>query len=93
MPQEAFKPARRQKVLGGSQTIEFSVDGGKGIRLSDASGENWAGFEDRDDRSLFGGRLQIMIRLHVRLPAIVRISPWRLTFPSSSLDVCHGNQR
>jgi len=43
------------------------VNGKEGIRLSNASKGNWAGFEGGDDRSMFGGdRLQIMARLHVR---------------------------
>ena len=94
MPQKTFKPARQQKELGGPQIIEFFVHGGIGIRLSDASEGNWAGFGGRDDRFLFGDdRLQIMIRLHVRLPAIIRTSPGWLTFPVSLLGVCHGSQR
>ena len=77
VPQETFRPARQQKVPGGSQIIEFSVYGGEGIRLSDALGENWAGFGGRDDRSLFGDdRLQIMVRLHVRPSATIFTSPW-----------------
>ena len=76
VPQEAFKPARHQRSLWDPQVIEFYVHGEKGIRLSDASGGNWAGFEGRDDRSLFGDeRLQIIARLHVRLPTIVHVSP------------------
>jgi hypothetical protein len=74
--QETYKPARQQKELVGRQTIEFSVFGKEGIRLSDALEGNWVGFEGRDDRSLFGDdRLQIMIRLHVRLPATVFTLP------------------
>ena len=76
VPQETFKAARQQKERWDPQVIEFSVYGKKGIRLSDASEENWAGLEGRDDRSLFGeGRNQIMVRLHVRLPTIVHTSP------------------
>lgn len=68
MPQETYKTARKQRELGGSQVIEFYVYGERGIRLSDALGQNWAGFEGRDDRSLFDDdRVQIMIRLHVSL--------------------------
>ena len=67
VPQEPYRIARRQRDLGGSQTIEFSVYGERGIRLSDALEENWLGLELRDDRSMFGDdRVQIMIRLHVR---------------------------
>jgi hypothetical protein len=56
--------------FAGSDIIEFVVGGEEGIRLSDASEGNWTDFEDRDDRSLFEeDRLQIIIRLHVRLPA------------------------
>ena len=73
-PQEIFKPTRQQKMLHGSQAIEFFVNGEKGVRLSDALEENWGGFESRDDRSLFGDdRLQIMVRLHVRLPTTIHI--------------------
>jgi len=76
VPQETFKFARRQKILDDPQVIEFSVYGEEGIRLSDASEGNWGGFEGRDDRSLFGdNRLQIMVRLHVRLSTIFRTSP------------------
>lgn len=71
MPQDPYKPVRKQKELGGSQVIEFYVYGEKGIRLSDALGKDWVGLEGRDDRSLFGDdRAQIIIRLQVRLPAI-----------------------
>jgi len=73
MPQEAYKTARKQKEFGGLRVIEFYVYGEKGIRLSDALGENWAGLEDRDNRSFFDDdRAQIMIRLHVSLPAIIQ---------------------
>ena len=73
--QEIFKTARQQKELDASNVIEFSVYGKKGIRLSDASEGNWGGFEGRDDRSLFGeNRLQIMVRLHVRIPTIFHAS-------------------
>jgi len=76
VPQEIFKSARRQIAHGDSQVIEFSVYGKKGIRLSDASEGNWGGFQGRDDRSLFGeNRLQIMVRLHVRLPTIFHAPP------------------
>ena len=40
MPQEAYKAARKQKELGGSQVIEFYVYGERGVRLSDALGQN-----------------------------------------------------
>jgi len=76
VPQEIFKPARQQKELRDFRVIEFSVNGEKGVRLSDALEENWGGFESRDDRSLFGDdRLQIMVRLHVRLPTTIHIRP------------------
>jgi len=76
VPQETYKPARQQKELGDLQAIEFSVRGDIGIRLSDALEGNWKGFEGRDDRSLFGGdRLQIMVRLRVRLLITIHISP------------------
>ena len=67
VPQETYKPTRRQAAFVGPSIIEFVVDGVEGIRLSDASEGKWAGFEGRDDRSLFeGNRLQIIIRVHVR---------------------------
>ena len=94
VPQEIFKPARQQKERWDSQVIEFSVYGEEGIRLSDALEGNWAGFEGRDDRSLFGdGRNQIMVRLHVRPPAIVHTPPRWLILPSSSSSACRGNRR
>ena len=74
MPQETYKAARKQKKFGGSQAIEFYVYGEKGIRLSDALGKNWAGLEGRDGRTLFeDDRAQIMIRLHVSPPVILRV--------------------
>ena len=73
--QETFKPSRQQKELWDPQVIEFSVRGERGIRLSDASEENWEGFDGRDDRSLFKGRLQIILRLHVRLPTTICTTP------------------
>ena len=76
VPQQIFKPARKLKERWDPQVIQFSVNGKEGIRLSDASEGNLAGFEGRDDRYLFwDGRSQIMVRLHVRLPTIVRTSP------------------
>ena len=66
--QVVYKPPRRQKELGGSNVIDFSVRGERGICLSDALEGNWAGFVGRDDRDLFGDgphRLVIMFRLHV----------------------------
>ena len=70
VPQEAYKPTK-QKKLEGLEVIEFIVNGKEGLRLSDASEENWVGLEGRDERSLFGkGRPQITIRLHVRLPVV-----------------------
>ena len=72
VPQETYKPARQQKELEGPEIIEFFVWGKKGVRLSDALEGNWVGFNGRDDRSLFSGdRLQIMIRLQVRLVLLV----------------------
>ena len=66
IPQVTYKATRQQKELEGPRTIDFSVYGEEGIRLSDALEENWVGFEGRDDRSLFEeDRVQIMIRLHV----------------------------
>ena len=97
VPQEMFKPARQQKTLWRSQIIEFSVCGGKGLRLSDAlEGNCQGGLEGWDDRLLFGNdpRLQIMIRLHVR-PLLNRSLPSapKLTSPSSFLGARHGCQR
>ena len=75
VPQNTFKPTRRQKELWDSQIIEFSVRGEKGLRLSDASGGNWAGFNGKDDRSLFeDDRLQVLVRLHVRPPTVIYAS-------------------
>ena len=94
VPQETFEPARKRKERWDSQVIDFSVYGVEGIRLSDALEGNWAGFEGRDDRSLFGdGRNQIMVRLHVRLPTIVHTSPRWLTRRSSSSGACRGTRR
>ena len=83
VPQQTYKPARRQREFKGPQAIEFFVHGEKGIRFSDALEGNWGGFERRDDRSLFSDdRVQIIIRLRVRLAAIARAQPRQLTFPS-----------
>ncbi|KAF9649965.1 hypothetical protein BDM02DRAFT_3112728 [Thelephora ganbajun] len=72
VPQETYKPPRRQAEFSGSDAIVFIIDGKEGIRLSDASEGNWEGFEGGEDRSLFdGNRLQVMIRLH-----LVGCSPW-----------------
>ncbi|KAF9779841.1 hypothetical protein BJ322DRAFT_345406 [Thelephora terrestris] len=63
--QVAYKP-RRLVGFSGPREIEFSVSGVVGIRLSDASEGNWAGFDGRDDRSLFGeDRAQIVLRLQL----------------------------
>ena len=76
MPQQIFEPIRRQRELGDPKVIEFSVYGKEGVRLSDASEENWRGFEGRDDRSLFGDDcLQITVRLRVRFPTFLHTSP------------------
>jgi hypothetical protein len=73
LPQETYKPPRYQKELGGIQTIEFSVYGEKGIRLSDALEGKWAGFDGRDDTPLIGDdRIVIILRLQVRLSATAR---------------------
>lgn len=65
-PQEVYKLPRQPTNFGKPDTIEFVVNGKEGIRLSDASEQNWVGFKGGDDRSLFkGDRLQIMIRLRV----------------------------
>jgi len=66
-PQVTYKLVRRHVEFKDFKVIKFIANGKEGIRLSDVLGGNWAGFEGRDDESLFGGeRLQIMIRLHVR---------------------------
>ena len=93
--QETYKVARCRAEFKDRKIIKFIVNGREGIRLSDALEGNWAGFEGRDDRSLFGGdRLQIMIRLQVRDPISIRRDRLRsLTFPSSSSAVHLGNQR
>lgn len=63
--QEPYKLRRRGEFVDPS-VIKFVVNGQEGIRLSDASECNWEGFEDGDDRSLFGwDRSQILVRLHV----------------------------
>jgi hypothetical protein len=66
--QAPYKSARRQEQPTGSKVIEFVVNGEEGVRLSDALEGNWTGFEGRHDTFSFGdgGRLQILIRLHVR---------------------------
>lgn len=64
--QETYKLTRHHVEFEGPEVIKFIVDGKEGIRLSDALEGNWAGFEGRDDRALFGGdRLQIILRLQV----------------------------
>lgn len=76
VPQKTFKPARRQKEPWDSQIIKFSVYGEEGVRLSDVLEGNWLGFEGRDEMPLSeDDRLQIMIRLHVRLPGISHSPP------------------
>ena len=91
----AYKPTKHHVEFTGFNVIEFVVGGEGGIRLSDASEGNWAGFEGRDDRSLFeGDRLQIIIRINVRPP--VRVHRRRfltLTLSSSLLGARPGNQR
>ena len=78
-----YRSARRQEQFTGSEAIDFIVYGQEGISLSDALGGNWIGFGGWDDTFSFGGggRLQILIRLHVRrLPNVRRRL---LTFLSS----------
>jgi len=92
--QEAYKLSRHQVEFTGSNIIDFFVDGEEGIRLSDASEDNWVGFEGGEDRFLFGERRpQVLVRLHVRYP--IRPAPLscQLIFPSSLLGVCPGTQR
>jgi hypothetical protein len=63
--QEPFKTTRR---FAGPDVIEFIVNGKEGVCVLNALEENWTGFERWDDQSLFeGGRLQIILRLQVRL--------------------------
>ncbi|KAF9779827.1 hypothetical protein BJ322DRAFT_344683 [Thelephora terrestris] len=70
VPQVAYRSMRHQTA---PCTIEFFVNGKRGICLSDALEGNWVGLEGRDDRSLFeDGRLQIMFRFQ---PA--GCSPWQ----------------
>ena len=66
--QVTYKPKRLGESQG-PKVINFVVDGVDGIRLSNALKDNWAGFEGRDDRSLFGKdrRSQIILRLQVML--------------------------
>lgn len=65
VPQETFRPARRQNEPQGPQIIVFP--GEKGVRLSDALEGDWVDFEGRGGRPSFGdNRLNILIRLHVR---------------------------
>jgi len=94
MPQVTYKPARQQKESGGIRTIEFSVNGEEGIRLSDALEGNWVNFDSRDDGISFGdGRLQIMIRLQVRLAVITSTQAPQLNFSFRLSDAHPGNQR
>jgi len=65
--QEWYEHNRRWVDFGGPSIIKFVVYDEEGIRLSDALEGNWAGFQGRDDGSLFeGDRLQITLRLQVR---------------------------
>ena len=73
VPQETYTPPRPQRELEGPLTIEFSVRGERGIRLSDALEGNWGGLEKWDDRPFSGDdRVAIILRMHVRPFAIVR---------------------
>lgn len=66
VPQEPYRPARRQAEFVDPSVIKFIVDGQEGICLSDVSEGNWEGFQGGDDRSLFGGdRAHILIRFRV----------------------------
>ena len=81
VPQESYRAPGQPRNFGNTNPIEFIVNGEEGIRLSDVSEDKWVGFEGGDDRSLFEGeRLQIMIRLHVRLVRCALI-PLMLNFP------------
>jgi len=94
VPQETYKLSRHQAEFAGSNIIDFFVDGEEGVRLSDASEDNWVGFEGGEDRSLFGEhRPQILVRLHVRYPVGRAPLSCQLIFPSSLLGVCPGTQR
>lgn len=83
VPQNIYKPPKRQRKFKGPKTIQFLVWGEKGIRLSDALEGKWDGFEGRDDRFLFeDDRVQITLRLRVS-PALNHLSPLP---PPSHLD-------
>jgi len=65
--QECYKTTRRWVDFKGPSIIKFVINGEEGIRLSDALEGNWAGFQGRDDGSLFeDDRGQIILRLQVR---------------------------
>jgi hypothetical protein len=75
VPQEAYKPLRRQKGPEIYQTLEFFVHGERGVCLSDALEEQWAGFEGRDDASLFeDSSIQVTLRLLVSPLSIASLS-------------------
>lgn len=74
VPQEAYK-LTRQVGFADPKFIDFATNGEMGIRLSDASKDDGAGLEGRDDRSLFEGNgSQIILRLHVRF-SVHTVSP------------------
>lgn len=106
-PQETYKIPRRPRgvgVTGKPDVIEFIADGKRGIRLSDVSEDNWARFEGGEDRPLSNeGRLQIIIRLHVRLllyspvtlliefPSVLRMCALALEGETCAADLVCGN--
>ena len=58
LPREAYKPPRRQGEAGGPNTIEFSVRGGRGIRL------RYTGRAGVDSRAeMIGSRLALIALL------------------------------
>ena len=88
--QVPYQPARQQAGFTGA-TIEFIVNGERGIRLSDAFEKNFEGLEGRDDRSLFDDRrVQIILRLLVR--HMFDVHRRILILPSSLMDVHPGNR-
>lgn len=92
IPQVPYQTARQQAGFTGHATIEFIVNGERGIRLSDALEKNFGGLEGRDDRSLFDdSRVQIILRLLVR--HMFDVHRRILILPSSLMDVHPGNRR
>lgn len=79
LPQVPYKSSARKARFKSSDTIEFIVNGERGIRLSDALDGNGEGLHGRDDRSLFkGNRPQIIVRIQVRYPTYCALSTLNL---------------